>query len=145
MFLNNATATDQVDVVPACANEEASTPAHLLTFQFACLILTNATIALGLAANGVSAYLLTRKRIRSTFNNLLLSLAFADASFLFFVAAMELPAWLTSPRRFSYAVAAARAYFTYPMVNISLTWSTYMTVSIAVERYLAVHYPIAHR
>ena len=33
-------------------------------------------------------------------------------------------------------------YFLYPMLSIAVTASIYMTVAIALERYIAVHYPI---
>ncbi len=33
-------------------------------------------------------------------------------------------------------------YLLYPLLNISMTASVFMTVGIALERYIAVHYPI---
>ena len=33
-------------------------------------------------------------------------------------------------------------YFLYPLLSIAVTASIYMTVAIALERYIAVHYPI---
>ena len=37
---------------------------------------------------------------------------------------------------------AAFPYFLYPAISISMTASVFMTVGIALERYIAVHYPI---
>ena len=37
------------------------------------------------------------------------------------------------------------AYFLYPMQAVVMTASIFMTVGIALERYIAVHYPIGNQ
>ena len=80
-----------------------------------------------------------REDMRNSFNFLLIALISMDSCFLF-LCLLE-------------GVRKERSYVTnihvllfphllYPLISIVFTASIYMTVAIAIERYIAVHYPI---
>ena len=85
---------------------------------------------MGLFGNGVAIYLLRSERLASTFNRLLMGLAFVDNLFI-------LCCCLEAVRRFvgtSNFHELAFIYFLYQLQSISLSCSINMTVILAVER-----------
>lgn len=76
--------------------------------------------------------------MRNSFNLLLVSLAIVDSSYL-------LGSMLESIRSY-FGVTRLHLilfpYFLYPMNKFFMTASIFLTVAIAIERYVAVHYPI---
>lgn len=77
--------------------------------------------------------------MRNSFNFLLIALICMDSCYL--VASI-----LESFRRGFQLTTVAHIflfpYFLYPLLSIAVTGSIFMTVAIAFERYIAVHYPI---
>ena len=76
--------------------------------------------------------------MRNSFNFLLIALICMDSCFLF-------GAILDGFRKINMASelhVLMFPHFLYPLLQIAVTASIYMTVAIATERYIAVHYPI---
>ena len=96
----------------------------------------------GILGNAITAFILLKANMRNSFNFLLIALAVMDSCFL-------IGAILESFRKCfflaSYLHIYLFPYFLYPGMNIAVTCSIIMTVGIALERYIAVHYPIEHR
>lgn len=94
---------------------------------------------LGIIGNVVAIRVLLRVSMRNSFNLLLVTLALIDSTYL-------VGAILESLRkRFqleSDLQLVMFPYFLYPLNSIALTASIFMTVAIALERYIAVHYPL---
>jgi len=100
---------------------------------------------IGVITNLVSIYVLSRKELSNTFNQLLITLAIFDILYLLIMfldsigqvflpySTGQMPSWykLFTP------------YVLYPGKAISLTCSIFMMVSIGVERYTAVYYPFS--
>lgn len=94
---------------------------------------------LGLIGNTVSGLILSGKSMRNSFNLLLIALAVYDNTYLF-CSVLE-----SFRKRFGLDTDAhiiLFPYFLYPLHMIAMTGSILMTVAIALERYVAVHYPI---
>ena len=87
----------------------------------------------------LSLILFCREDMRNSFNFLLIALICMDSCFL--VAMM-----CESFRKGFYLASDIHIflfpYLLYPLLSIAVTGSIYMTVAIAFERYIAVHYPI---
>lgn len=107
----------------------------------------------GIIANVLAICIFSKKKFKSNFNNLLIALAFCDLSFLFFsiidcVANIFLDANGSSSTAIG-LISQAHHFmapkFFYPFHNILLTISIFMTVSISIERYLAVFHPLVYR
>ena len=94
---------------------------------------------LGIFGNTVAAFILSRKEMRNAFNLLLITLACFDSTYLF-------GSILESFRKpFDMATLAhihLFPYLLYPMTQLAVTGSIFMTVAIALERYIAVHFPL---
>ena len=80
-----------------------------------------------------------REDMRNSFNFLLIALISMDSCFLFLCL-------LEGVRKESSYVTNIQVllfpHLLYPLISIVFTASIYMTVAIAIERYIAVHYPI---
>ncbi|XP_023336386.1 FMRFamide receptor [Eurytemora carolleeae] len=101
-------------------------------------VLQSIICLLGCIGNAVSIFLLSRRDLSNSFNQLLATLATFD---LIYLATMLLEAL----RRFgleSRVHLYSFPYFLYPLNSISLTGSIYMTMAIAIERYIAVYHPM---
>eukprot|EP00094_Tigriopus_californicus_P004760 TCALIF_04580-PA protein Name:"Similar to FR FMRFamide receptor (Drosophila melanogaster)" AED:0.19 eAED:0.19 QI:25/0/0.5/0.5/1/1/2/0/244 len=77
--------------------------------------------------------------MRNSFNFLLIALFFMDSCYLV--------GSITEAIRKSFNAATSLhlymfPYFLYPCLSIAMTCSVFMTVAVALERYIAVHYPI---
>ncbi len=93
----------------------------------------------GIFGNALSSYILARKSMRNSFNLLLIALAIIDNTYLF-GAILE-----SCRKRFRLHTdihILLFPYFLYPVHMMAMTGSIFMTVAIALERYVAVHYPI---
>ncbi|TRY79731.1 hypothetical protein TCAL_16111, partial [Tigriopus californicus] len=94
---------------------------------------------LGIIGNIVAIRVLTRVSMRNSFNLLLVTLALIDSTYL-------VGAILESLRKRFHVESDLQLvmfpYFLYPLNSIALTASIFMTVAIALERYIAVHYPL---
>ena len=95
----------------------------------------------GIFGNCLSSYILAGKSMRNSFNLLLIALAMYDNTYL--VCAM-----LESIRKLFHFQTDIHIllfpYFLYPLHMMAMTGSILMTVAIALERYSAVHWPIAY-
>ena len=86
----------------------------------------------------INSHFSYREDMRNSFNFLLIALISMDSCFLFLCL-------LEGVRKIGYASNIQVLLFPhllYPLISIVFTASIYMTVAIAIERYIAVHYPI---
>ena len=96
---------------------------------------------LGIIGNILASVIITRKDMRNSFNLLLVSLACFDSTYL-------VGSILDSIRKPNIFGLASEAhiilfpYLLYPVNQIAISGSIFMTVAIAWERYVAVHYPL---
>ena len=103
---------------------------------FLCII-----AASGLLGNACSVFILLKNNMRNSFNLLLVALACMDSCYLI-GAILE---------AFRYSGLASDVhlqlfpYFLYPGISIAVTCSIFMTVAMALERYIAIHCPVTHR
>ena len=109
--------------------------------------------SLRVCANLLAITVFCKKSFKSNFNNLLIALAIFDLLFLV-VCITE-----SVRRSFQSSVANATSmsglatqihhqlfpHFLYPLHNILLTCSIFMTISISIERYLAIFHPLVYR
>lgn len=96
---------------------------------------------LGIIGNILACVIITRKEMRNSFNLLLVSLACFDSTYLI----GSILDSLRKPNIFglvSEAHIILFPYLLYPVNQIAISGSIFMTVAIAWERYIAVHYPL---
>ena len=97
--------------------------------------------ASGLLGNVISVFILLKGNMRNLFNLLLVASACMDSCYLI-GAILE---------AFRYSGLASDVhlqlfpYFLYPGISIAVTCSIFMTVAMALERYIAIHCPVTHR
>ena len=91
---------------------------------------------LGIFGNIILIMIRMQKRLRNTFNKLLVALAFFDIFTLIIFLAVSISK--TSKKMFHVLFP----YFIWPFGHIAVTGSMFMTVVIAYERFLAVHKPL---
>ena len=96
---------------------------------------------LGVLGNLASIKLIMKSRARSTFHHSLISLAVIDTVFIILMI-MQYSTNLTSS---SEAYCLLNPLLFHPMVTIMLTSETFLIMSIALERFLAVERPIQYR
>lgn len=93
----------------------------------------------GFFGNIGAAYVLSLKDMRNSFNLLLIAMACFDNAFLFFDSIRGLE---NNFNLHSEIQAKLFPWLLYPLNAITMTASILMTVAIAIERYVAVHYPL---
>ena len=102
-------------------------------------VLQTITAIFGIFGNIMASIIVTRKDMRNSFNLLLVSLACFDSTYL-------VGSILESVRKcfgFSSGLHVILfPYLLYPLNQIAISGSIFMTVAIAWERYIAVHYPL---
>ena len=93
---------------------------------------------LGIIGNIVSIFLLSRPELRSFFNQLLGILASFDLVYLItiFIESIRMLGYQTNVHVLLFP------YFLYPVSFIAMSCSTFSTISVALERYIAVYYPL---
>jgi len=107
----------------------------------------------GIVTNTLAIAVFCRRSFKSNFNNLLIALAVFD---LFFLVTMitesirnNFESRFGDPSTFGGKLTQIHhhlfPYFIFPVMNILLTSSVYMTVSISVERYVAIFYPLVYK
>ena len=87
---------------------------------------------LGILGNIATAVILMQRHMRNTFNKLLVALAFFDTTLL--VTSLAYSCVWASKKAFMIAFP----YILWPMRCFAMTSSTFMTVVIATERFIAV-------
>ncbi|TRY77068.1 hypothetical protein TCAL_00022 [Tigriopus californicus] len=95
--------------------------------------------AFGLIGNVVSIWVLSVPEMRNSFNRLLLALAIIDCLFILpgiLIYTSKAFAWKATWYNYAFPV------FLYPFSEIALCSSIYMTVAIAVERYIGLCLPL---
>ena len=108
---------------------------------------------LGVRANILAILVFCKKSFKSNFNNLLIALAVFDLLFLVVCITESVRRTFEDPvaNSSSYSGMATKIhhhlfpYFLYPLHNILLTCSIFMTISISIERYLAIFHPLGYR
>ena len=94
---------------------------------------------LGLLGNITAVLVLRSPQLKSTFNQSLLTLAICDIIFLLFIMADI----FIDVQHVIYILMFP--YFWNPLKNIVISWETFLIMSIATERFLAVCRPILYR
>lgn len=108
---------------------------------------------MGVCANILAICVFCNKTFKSNFNNLLIALAVFDL--LFLVVCITESVRRTFEERTANTSSISGLvtqihhhlfpYFFYPLHNILLTTSIFMTISISIERYLAIFHPLVYR
>ena len=96
---------------------------------------------LGIFGNIIASIIITRKEMRNSFNLLLVSLACFDSTYLI----GSILESIRKPNAFGFSSEVhviLFPYVLYPANQIAVSGSIFMTVAIAWERYIAVHYPL---
>merc|ERR1712123_138300 len=108
---------------------------------------------LGVCANILAISVFCKKSFKSNFNNLLVALAVFDLLFLVVCITESIRRTFEDPTANSSSFSGLATqvhhhlfpYFLYPLHNILLTSSIFMTISISIERYLAIFHPLVYR
>merc|ERR1712080_309202 len=108
---------------------------------------------IGVVANSLAIAVFCRRSFRSNFNDLLIALAVFDLIFLVTMITESIrnnfEPRFGSPNTVSGILTQIHhhlfPHLIFPLMNILLTCSVYMTVSISVERYLAIFYPLIYK
>jgi len=114
---------------------------------------TIALATLGVCANILAISVFCKKSFKSNFNNLLIALAVFDLLFLVVCITESIRRTFEDPTANSSSFSGLATqvhhhlfpYFLYPLHNILLTSSIFMTISISIERYLAIFHPLVYR
>ena len=94
----------------------------------------------GMLANLGSCFILTKKDMRNSFNLLLVMLAVYDTCYLLGAILDAILKDFVALKTDLHIVLFP--HFLYPLHSIAMSGSVLMTVSIAFERYTAVHFPL---
>ena len=108
---------------------------------------------LGVCANILAICVFSNKTFKSNFNNLLIALAVFDLLFLVVCITESIRRSFEDRKAHSSSFSGLATqihhhlfpYFLYPLHNILLTCSIFMTISISIERYLAIFHPLVYR
>jgi len=108
---------------------------------------------IGVIANSLAICVFARRSFRSNFNDLLIALALFDLIFLVIMITESVRNNFEPRFGDSSSISGLLTqlhhhlfpYLLFPLMNILLTCSVYMTVSISVERYLAIFYPLVYK
>ena len=108
---------------------------------------------LGVCANILAILVFCKKSFKSNFNNLLIALAVFDLLFLVVCITESVRRTFEDQLANSSSLSGLATqvhhhlfpYFLYPLHNILLTCSIFMTISISIERYLAIFHPLVYR
>ena len=107
----------------------------------------------GILANILAICVFSKKTFKSNFNNLLISLAICDLLFLVICITESVRRTFQDHKGNSTTLGGLVTqvhhhllpHFLYPLHNILLSTSIFMTVSISIERYLAIFHPLVYR
>ena len=128
-------------LLPQLLAENCSCPENLLNTWSSQLeaYLVPGIGCLGLLGNITAILVLKCPQLKSTFHQSLLTLAICDIIFLFFVMADT----IIDTQHIIYIYMFP--YFWNPLKNIVMSWETFLIMSIATERFLAVCRPLLYR
>lgn len=140
MMLNNTTTSTQDWEDLNCPVYSKSDLEFLDSFSFWVEGVLQTTLAfLGIIGNILASIIISRKEMRNSFNLLLVSLACFDSTYLF-------GSILESFRKIFDLASDMHIilfpHLLYPFNQVAISGSIFMTVAIAWERYIAVHYPL---
>ena len=109
---------------------------HWIDPQWVDLFTRDMIAIMGVFGNIILIVVRMQKDLNNTFNKLLIALAFLDIFTLIIFLAISI--CKTSEKIFNIMFP----YFLWPVAHIAVNSSTFMTVVIAYERYMAVHKPL---
>ena len=95
--------------------------------------------SLGLVGNGIAIRNMRNPVIKTTFNQSLITLALCDWIFL----AMMIIDQIIDKTNFFYVLIFP--YFWYPLKNFLVSWDTFLLMSIATERFIALWKPLFYK
>ena len=105
------------------------------------IVLLGIICGIGIAMNCLAIFILvTRKELKNIFNFLLIQLLLFDTVLLILTVLRIILNMFGSYNRLPYA-----HYLAFVGLAISMTGSIYMTIVIALERYVCTNYPVAHQ
>ena len=137
--MNSTSENLSVEVLD-CPVYEKSDELFLETFAFWVEgVLQTVFAILGILGNIIASLIITRKEMRNSFNLLLVSLACFDSTYLF---GSILESFRKNFHLTSETHIVLFPYLLYPLNQMAISGSIFMTVAIAWERYIAVHYPL---
>ena len=136
---------------PLGGEEEAAVLGRLSAVVEGYLSVSLATA--GILANLLAIWVFSRRTFKSNFNNLLISLAICDLLFLVICITESVRRTFQDHGGNSSSIGGMVTqvhhhlfpYFLYPLHNILLSTSIFMTVSISIERYLAIFHPLVYK
>ena len=107
----------------------------------------------GIIANILAICVFSKKSFKSNFNNLLISLAVCDLLFLVISISESVRRTFQDQEASNSTLGGQLTQihhlllpqFLYPLHNILLSISIFMTVSISIERYLAIFHPLVYK
>lgn len=143
-LMNNSNATDEDE---SCLRED---PPHIQFYRFITNgILLNLTGLLGILGNIISMIILSRPQMRSSINYLLIGLARIDTVLIITsILLFGLPGiYPYSGLLFTYyySVYPHIAAVVYPLGMMAQTASVYLTLTVSLERFVAVCHPLKAR
>ena len=109
------------------------------TFFTAFLLSIDSVAVLGILGNIATAVILLQRHMRNKFNRLLVALAFFDSILLLTTLAYSIVCVYRD------ACMIAYPYILWPTRCFAITSSTFMTVVIATERFMAVCHPLKYK
>ena len=124
---------------PECPTSSKVALEYRINSSWAFLLSKDVVAVLGILGNGATAVILMQRHMRNTFNKLLVALAIFDTILL----VTNLAYSFVWPSKKAFMIAYP--YVLWPMRCFAITSSTFTTVLITSERFMAVCHPLRYK